>query len=54
MLSVEAEAVGISVDGELAFYVNDQTAYDEVIRKLKLQSVTEKELNEFEARAVLF
>ena len=51
MLSVEAEAVGISVDGELAVYVSDQTAYDEVIRQLTLQSVTEKELNEFEALA---
>ena len=51
MLSVEAEAVGISVDGELAVYVSDQTAYDEVIRQLTLQSVTEKELNEFDALA---
>ncbi|WP_318616556.1 peptidoglycan DD-metalloendopeptidase family protein [Sporosarcina sp. YIM B06819] len=50
MLSVEAEAVSIIIDGEPAFYVNDMAAYDEVIRKLKLQSVTEKELNEFEAR----
>ena len=50
MLSVEAEAIGVSIDGELAFYVNDMATYDEVIRKLKLQSVTEKELNEFEAR----
>ena len=33
MLSVEAEAVGITVDGELAFYVKDMTAYDEVIRQ---------------------
>ena len=50
MLSVEAEAIGVSIDGELAFYVNDMATYDEVIRELKLQSVTEKELNEFEAR----
>ncbi|WP_203248290.1 peptidoglycan DD-metalloendopeptidase family protein [Sporosarcina beigongshangi] len=50
MLSVEAEAIAITIDEELAFYVNDMAAYDEVIRKLKLQSVTEKELNEFEAR----
>ncbi len=49
-LSVEAEAVGIIINGELELYVNDMAAYDEVIRKLKLQSVTEKELNEFEAR----
>ena len=50
MLSVEAEAIGVSIDGELAFYVNDMTTYNEVIRKLKLQSVSEKKLNEFEAR----
>lgn len=50
MLSVEAEAIAITIDAELAFYVNDLATYDEVIRKLKLQSVTEKELNEFEAR----
>ena len=50
MLSVETEAVGILVDGELALYVNDMAAYDEVIRNLTLQSVTEEELNEFEAR----
>jgi murein DD-endopeptidase MepM/ murein hydrolase activator NlpD len=49
-LFVEAEAVGVSIDGELAFYVNDMATYNEVIRKLKLQSVTEKDLNEFEAR----
>ena len=54
MLSVEAEAIGVIIDGELAFYVNDMAAYDEVIRKLKLQSVTEKKLNEFEARTVFF
>ena len=50
MLSVEAEAVSITVDGELALYVNDMDTYDEVIQELKLQSVTEQELNEFEAR----
>ncbi|MEK5040644.1 peptidoglycan DD-metalloendopeptidase family protein [Sporosarcina sp. FSL K6-3457] len=50
MLSVEAEAIALTIDGELAFYVNDMATYDEVIRELKLQSVTEKELNEFEAR----
>ncbi|MFJ7935420.1 peptidoglycan DD-metalloendopeptidase family protein [Sporosarcina sp. NPDC096371] len=50
MLSVETEAIGIKIGGELAFHVADMTAYDEVIRKLKLQSVTEQQLNEFEAR----
>lgn len=51
MLSVEAEAVGVSIDGELAFYVKDMDTYYELIRKLKMQFVTEKELNEFEARS---
>ena len=50
MLSVEAEAIGVSIDEELAFYVNDMETYNEVIRELKLQSVSEKKLNEFEAR----
>ena len=50
MLSVEAEAIGIQVDGELALYVSDMSDYDEVIRKLKLQSVTEEELSEYEAQ----
>ncbi|CAM3193138.1 M23 family metallopeptidase [Filibacter tadaridae] len=50
IVTVKAEAVGISIDGELALFVNDMTAYNEVIRKLKLQSVNEKELNEFENR----
>ena len=48
LLSVEAEAVGIEVDGERQLNVKDKTAYDEVIRKLKLQSVTEQELIDFE------
>ena len=48
LLSVEAEAVGIEVDGERQLNVKDKTAYDEVIRALKLQSVTEQELIDFE------
>ncbi|WP_210471428.1 G5 domain-containing protein [Sporosarcina sp. 6E9] len=48
LLSVEAEAVGIEVDGERQLNVKDKTAYDEVVRTLKLQSVTEQELIEFE------
>ena len=51
MLSVEAEAVGVSIDGELAFYVKDMDTYYDLIRKLKMQFVTEKELDEFEARS---
>lgn len=48
MLSVEAEAIGMKIDDELALYVKDRVDYDEVIQKLKLKSVTEKELVEFE------
>ncbi|KAA0948826.1 M23 family metallopeptidase [Sporosarcina sp. ANT_H38] len=50
MLSVEAEAIGVSIDGELEFFVNDMETYNEVIRKMKLQFITEKELTKFEAR----
>ncbi|WP_172370288.1 M23 family metallopeptidase [Sporosarcina jiandibaonis] len=48
LVSVEAEAVGIEVDGERQLNVKDKTAYDEVIRALKLQTVTEQELIDFE------
>lgn len=51
LVTVEAEAVAVMVDGEPALYVQDQEAYEEVIRELKLQSVTETELADFEARA---
>lgn len=50
MLSVEAKAVGVLIDGEPAFYVKDMNTYNEVIRMLKLQFVSEEKLNEFEAR----
>ena len=50
MLIVEAEAMGIQVDEKMAVYVKDQVSYDKVIHNLKLQSVSEKELEEFEAR----
>ncbi len=50
LLAVEAEAVAVMVDEEPALYVHDQEAYEEVIRKLKLQSMTEEELVDFEAR----
>jgi murein DD-endopeptidase MepM/ murein hydrolase activator NlpD len=48
LLSVEAEAVGIEIDGERQLNVKDKTAYDEVIHALKLQSATEQELIDFE------
>lgn len=48
LLVVEAEAVGLKVDDELVFYVKDESDYDEVLHKLKLKSVSEQELVEFE------
>lgn len=49
MLSVEAKALGININGQRVLYVKNQAAYDEVLRKLKLQAVSEQELNEFES-----
>ena len=49
LLSVEAEAIGIHVNGELVLSVNNMSDYDEVIREVKLQSITLEELNEYEA-----
>ena len=50
MLTVEAEAIGIQIADETPLYVKDLNDYEQVIRKLKLQSVTEQELAEFENR----
>lgn len=49
-LAVEAEAVALLIDGEPALYVKDRASYDLVMRQLKLQTVTEQELIEFENR----
>jgi len=50
LISVTADAFALSVNDEIAVYVKDLEAYHEVVRQLKLQSVSEKELNELEAR----
>ena len=50
MLTVEAEAIGVQIDQETAFYVKDMADYEEVIQELTLQTVTEQELASFEAR----
>ncbi|MCM3744570.1 M23 family metallopeptidase [Sporosarcina luteola] len=50
MLTVEAEAIGVQIDGETAFYVKDKADFEAVIHELTLQTVTEQELTEFEAR----
>ncbi|MDW0116492.1 M23 family metallopeptidase [Sporosarcina thermotolerans] len=50
MLTVEAEAIGIKIDEETSLYVKDMAEYDEVIQTLTLQTVSQEELAEFEAR----
>ena len=50
LITVSANAFALSVNDEIAVYVKDLEAYHEVIRKLKLQSVSEKELTALEAR----
>lgn len=50
LLSVEAEAVGIQIGEDTPIYVRDMTDYEELIKALALQTVTEQELVEFEAR----
>ena len=49
LVTVAADAFALSVNDEIAVYVKDLKSYDEVIRKLKLQSISEKELIELEA-----
>lgn len=50
IVTVAADAFALSVNDEIAVYVKDLESYHEVVRKLKLQTVTEKELTELEAR----
>ncbi|WP_391118707.1 peptidoglycan DD-metalloendopeptidase family protein [Psychrobacillus sp. L3] len=50
IIEVEATAFALSVNDEMAVYVKDLNAYQEVIRKLKLHFVTEEELNLLEER----
>ena len=52
MLTVEAEAIAVIIDGETVFYVKDMSAYKEVVHRLKLQSVSEAQLNALEATSV--
>jgi len=49
LVTVTADAIELSVNDEVAVYVKDLEAYHEVVRKLKLHSVSEKELSEYEA-----
>ncbi|WP_017378783.1 M23 family metallopeptidase [Paenisporosarcina sp. TG-14] len=50
LVTVATDAIELSVNDEIAVYVKDMEAYHEVVRKLKLQLVSEKELSELEAR----
>lgn len=50
LIEVNANAFAISIDNEVAAYVKDLEAYNEVLRKVKLNYVSEKELNFLEAR----
>ena len=50
LIEVEATAFALSVNDEMAVYVKDIATYHEVIKKLKLQFITEEELATLEAR----
>lgn len=50
LVTVAADAFALSVDDKIAVYVKDLKSYHEVLRKLKLQAISEKELTELEAR----
>ncbi|MHA6260962.1 peptidoglycan DD-metalloendopeptidase family protein [Sporosarcina sp. CAU 1771] len=49
-LVVEAKAIGMNIGGEQVLYVNNMTDYDDVLRQLKLKSVTEEELQTYETQ----
>jgi murein DD-endopeptidase MepM/ murein hydrolase activator NlpD len=48
---LEAEASAIMIDGTPVVYLDNKDSAEEVIRKLKLQYVSEPQLNELEARS---
>jgi len=50
---VEAESYALQIDEKPVIYLKDQAAFDETIRLLKLQYVTEAELKQFESNASL-
>ena len=49
-LVVEAEAYKVTVNGETVAYLKDAKEYDEVIKQLKLQYISEQQLEEWNAR----
>lgn len=50
LIEVNASAFAISIDNEVAAYVKDLEAYNEVLRKVKLNYISEEQLNFLEAR----
>ena len=50
---VEAESYALQIDGKPVVYLKDQADYEETMRLLKLQYVTEEELQNYEANASL-
>ena len=51
-LVVEAEAYKVTVNGETVAYLKDAKEYDEVIKQLKLQYISEKQLEEWNTRSL--
>lgn len=51
-IQLQAEASAIVIDGKPVVYLNNKSTADEVIKKLKLQYVTEEQLNALDARNV--
>lgn len=47
-VAVKAKALAVIINEKTAFYVQDKATYDEVIHKIKLQSVTAEELAIYE------
>lgn len=50
---VEAESYALQIDGQPVLYLKNQADYKETLRLLKLQYVTEDELQKYEANASL-
>ena len=51
LIEVEATAFALSVNDEIAVYVKDLATYEETLRKLKLNFITEEQLTTLEARS---
>lgn len=47
-LAVETEAIGVQIGEEVALHIKDETSYEEMMRALQLQFMTEEELVTYE------